>query len=289
VSRIIANGIDIHYWRVGSGPDVVMLHGLTGNLAIWHLKLVPMLRKHFRTTTYDLRGHGRTEMPPTGYTTGDMAEDLRGLMDALEIEEAYLLGHSLGADTSLHFALRYPHRVKKMVLLEAGIPALVSQRKDADWEGWSYWAALLEEFSGIPVPPEKRNDIRYMVRQTLEVPIVYGPAAGLPRKKEPILRLLDDTTMVQDYEVVGDLTLENLATIPHPKLLIYDGQSPYLGTYHALRELLMNCQPILLPPSEHRHFSPLEQPEVLLGYILDFLEASPGDPADSSDDEGSAP
>jgi pimeloyl-ACP methyl ester carboxylesterase len=123
------------------------------------------------------------------------------------------------------------------------------------------------------MPREKWNDIDYMLRQSLEVPIVYGPARGLPRKKERILRLLDETTMVQDYEVVGDLTLENLAKIPHPILLVYDGLSPYMGTYDVLRDLLVNCTSVLLPPSEHRHFTPLEEPEVLVAHIRAFLRS----------------
>jgi len=245
--KLAVNGINFHYWQVGEGPDIIMLHGLTGNLAVWHLKMVPLLRNRFRLTTYDLRGHGHSDMPPTGYTTGDMAEDLRSIMDALGIERAHLVGHSLGADIALHCALRYPQRVGKLVLVEAGIPALINLRKREEWEGWAYWARMLEEFTGIKVPREKWHDINYMVRQSLEVPIIYGPARGLPRKKEPILRLLETTTVVKDYEVVGDLTLENLARIPHPKLLIYDSSSPYLGTYEVLRDRLANCTPVLLP------------------------------------------
>lgn len=273
MSKIFANGLNFHYWRVGEGPDVVMLHGLTGNLAVWHLKMVPMLRKEFRLTTYDLRGHGRSDMPTIGYTTADMAADLEGLLDALDMERVHLVGHSLGADISLHFSLLHPHRVGKIIAIEAALPVLVYLRKREDWEGWAYWAKMLEEFAGIKVPREKWTDVDYMLRQSLEVPIVYGPARGLPRKKEPVLRLLDTTTLVKDYEVVGDLTLENLATIPHPKLLIYDSGSSYLGTYHILRDLLTDCTPILLPPSEHRHFSPLEEPELLVEHIKAFLQS----------------
>jgi pimeloyl-ACP methyl ester carboxylesterase len=270
--HVLVNGISFHYLQVGSGPDLVMLHGLLGNLAIWHLRMAPLLRDNFRLTTYDLRGHGRSDVPPSGYTTGDMANDLRNLMDALHIERARLVGHSLGADIALHFALQSPERVESMVLIEAGIPALVNQRRHRDWEGWAYWARILEEFTGIPVPPEKRNDINYMIRQSLEVPIVFGPASGLPRKKDAVLRLLETTTLVKDYEVVGDLTLENLATIPHPKLLIYDGSSPYLATYHVLRDILVNCQTALLPASKHQHFGPLESPELLVRHINEFFQ-----------------
>ncbi len=270
--KVLVNGINFHYWRVGEGPDIVMLHGLSGNLAVWHLEMVPMLRKNFRITTYDLRGHGHTDISPTGYTTRDMAEDLLGILDALKIERAILVGHSLGADISLHIALLYPERVEKIVLIEAGIPALANIRKREDWKGWEYWAKAIEEFTGIQVPREKWSDIDYMLRLSLKVPILYGPARGLPRKENGLRKLLD-TTLVKDYEVVGEMTLENLPKIPHPKLLVYDATSPYIGTFHVLRDLLVNCTPILLPSSEHRHFSPLEMPEFLVKHIKSFLNS----------------
>src|SRR5271157_1556886 len=103
----LRSGLKIHYQRVGQGPDLVMIHGLTGNLAVWHLKIVPLLMDHFRILTYDLRGHGYSDMPPTGYTASDMAADLEQLMDALGVEQADLVGHSFGADTALYVAFRY--------------------------------------------------------------------------------------------------------------------------------------------------------------------------------------
>src|SRR3954451_2937704 len=75
--KILANGLNLHYLQVGSGPHVIMVHGLTGNLAVWHFTAIPALRERYRITTFDLRGHGRSDMPPTGYTTRAMAEDLR--------------------------------------------------------------------------------------------------------------------------------------------------------------------------------------------------------------------
>src|ERR1700760_1964235 len=118
---LLKNGLTLHYQRTGKGPDVVMIHGLTGNLAVWHLKIIPMLMDRFRTLSYDLRGHGYSDMPPSGYSADDMAGDLEGLLDALEIRDAYLVGHSFGADIALYFALLYPERVRKVVAIEAAI------------------------------------------------------------------------------------------------------------------------------------------------------------------------
>jgi len=280
--KVLTNGIKIHYWQVGEGrDDMVMLHGLTGNLAVWHLKLVPEFRQEYRLTTYDLRGHGRSDMPSTGYTTRHMADDLLGLMDALGIERAHLFGHSLGADISLHFALLYPERVGKVIALEAGTAALVHLRKRKDWPGWSDWAKALERYGGVRVPREKWHDIDYMLRQSLSVPIVFGLARGLPRKGDKLLKLLDTTTIVQEYQDTAGMTVDALAQLNNPVLLMYGASSSYLGTYEMLRRVLPNCKTVLL--ENCGHFGPLEQPEMLVDHMRSFLQgdAVPEVPAES--------
>jgi pimeloyl-ACP methyl ester carboxylesterase len=268
---INANDIKLHYLQSGSGPDLLMLHGFSGNLAVWHLRMVPLLQDNFRVTTFDLRGHGHSSMPPSGYTTRDMAHDLLALMNELKIEQADLVGHSYGADIALHFSLLFPHRARKLVLIEPGIPALVNDRSHADWDGWAYWAEVIERLSGEPVPRERWNDIGYMLRRSIEIPIVYGPARGLPRRKDRVIKLMETTTLLADYQVVNELTLENLATIPHPKLLIYDGESAWLSTFRVLRDVLKNCKSVILPGSELRHFAPLDAPELLVDHLNEFL------------------
>lgn len=269
---ISANGVEFHYIQAGSGPDLVLLHGLSGNLAVWHLRMVPLLSDEFRLTTYDLRGHGNSSMPPTGYSTKDMSQDLLALLDGLRIERPILLGHSYGADIILHFGLLHPERVSKMVLIEPGLPALLSDRSDPNWDGWKYWSDLLERLTGVPVPMEHRSDLSYLVRRSVELPIVFGPLKGLPRRKDRTLRLMDTTTMVSDYEKVDELTVENLKTIPHPKLLMYDSGSAWLSTFTVLREILQNCTPALLPPSDElRHFSPLAAPDQLVERLREFI------------------
>lgn len=272
MSKIQVNGINMHYWQVGSGPDLVMLHGLGGNMAVWHLKLLPLLRRYFRITTYDLRGHGRTDVTPTGYSTGALARDLHGLLDALGIERANLVGHSLGADVVLHFGLLFPRRVAKMVVIEAGLPVLIKMYREDDWNGWSYWAELLERFTGVVVPPERRTDVDYLLDLSLNVPIQFGPAKGQPRKRDALMNLLKSTTAVQDYSVIGEMTVENLPLITPETLLIYEAQSPYMRSYAVLCEALPNCSSVLLPDSNFKHFSPLEHGELIATHLKSFLQ-----------------
>src|SRR3954470_9074424 len=101
---LIRSGIRIHYQQIGDGPDVVMVHGITGNLAVWHLHLVPALSDCFRVLTYDLRGHGHSDVPPRDYSPDAMADDLLELLDVLEIECPAIVGHSYGADIGLYLA-----------------------------------------------------------------------------------------------------------------------------------------------------------------------------------------
>jgi pimeloyl-ACP methyl ester carboxylesterase len=138
---------------------------------------------------------------PSGYTTVDMAEDLTQLLDALGVGSCAVVGHSYGADVALAFALRHPERVQQAVAVEAGLAALIQLRKREDWEGWAYWARVLEQF-GFPVPPEKQSDLDYMLRASLQVPKLFGPAIGHSRNQAPLLRLLE-TTLVKDYEVTA--------------------------------------------------------------------------------------
>jgi pimeloyl-ACP methyl ester carboxylesterase len=268
---VFANGVNLHYWQVGEGPDLVMLHGLGGNLAVWHFAIVAKLRHQYRITTYDLRGHGRSDMPATGYNTQNMARDLLEFLDALKIERAHLLGHSFGADIALHFSLLYPERVERLIVVEAMLPVMLRQYKRDDWAGWAYWAQMLERIAGIRVPPEKWQDIPYMMDHSLQVPVLFGPFRGRARNKAPITRLLTETTIVQDFDAVDELTLENLRRVTPPTLLIYEEDSPFMETYEALRARLPDATPALLAVGDLKHFSPLEQPDLILEHTRAFL------------------
>jgi hypothetical protein len=59
--------------------------------------------------------------------------------------------------------------------------------------------------------------------------------------------------------------------VPHPKMLIYDGGSAWLSTFHVLKDLLQDCEPVLLPTTELRHFAPLDAPELLFDLLNKFL------------------
>jgi pimeloyl-ACP methyl ester carboxylesterase len=263
----LRSGIRIHYQQVGDGPDLVMVHGISGNLAVWHLRLVPALSERFRVLTYDLRGHGHSDAPPTGYSPDAMATDLLELLDALGIERPLVVGHSYGADIALYHAANHPERVREVVAIESALPALEPVRRDETWVGWSYWVAALEG-AGHTVPPDRRSNLRYLMRATIDLPKQWGPLKGLPRRPEPLLRLLDETTLPDDYRRVGTLPLERIPAIQTPVVLLYAERSAFIDTFDYLRTHLPQVDAILMPPTEWGHFGPLEQPDVVIDHLL---------------------
>lgn len=103
-------------------PVVVFLHGLVvDNLSSFYCPLaVPVARAGHRSVLYDLRGHGRSERPPTGYDTGTAVRDLFALLGALGLgrRPVHLVGNSYGATLALHAALARPDLVAGLTLLE---------------------------------------------------------------------------------------------------------------------------------------------------------------------------
>jgi pimeloyl-ACP methyl ester carboxylesterase len=148
---------------------------------------------------------------------------------------------------------------------------MVHLRNRDDWEGWDHWVDVLGR-SGHTVPPDRRSDVAYLLRASLELPKKWGPLNGLPRNPKPFLRLIEETTAPSDYEHVGSLTLEQIANLETPVILMYTAGSAFLGTHDYLLEHLPRVRSILLPDTEWGHFGPLEQPDIVAGHILAALE-----------------
>lgn len=118
MERLTIEGLPIRYADRGEGTAVVLLHGFVGSADYWE-RIVPLLEGHFRCIVPDLLGHGQSEAPPGPYTIEQMADGVADLLDALGIEQAVLLGHSMGGYTALSFAERYPNRLSAFGLIHS--------------------------------------------------------------------------------------------------------------------------------------------------------------------------
>lgn len=127
------NGITIHYKKFGTGkPVLILLHGIGSNLFSWE-KIIPVLSEQFTIIAYDWVGFGLTTRPKPGtwttdnpYGTSGQVNTLIGLMDALAVEKAVLVGHSFGGSIAGETALLHPDRVTGLILVD---PALKIKRR----------------------------------------------------------------------------------------------------------------------------------------------------------------
>lgn len=102
----------------GSGPPILLLHGLTGRSTGWR-EVAVRLHPKFRPVAMDLRGHGGSGRPDSGYDMQTLAGDALRVLDALGIERVHLIGHSLGGRIAFAFAAAFPQRVERLVIEEA--------------------------------------------------------------------------------------------------------------------------------------------------------------------------
>jgi non-heme chloroperoxidase len=111
-------GVEIHYKIDGVGEPIILIHGSVVDLRYWK-EQVSVLSKHFQVITYSRRYNypNDNEMQPNHSAIVE-ARDLLGLMDELNIQKAYILGHSYGAYTALLFAIEHPERINKLILAE---------------------------------------------------------------------------------------------------------------------------------------------------------------------------
>jgi pimeloyl-ACP methyl ester carboxylesterase len=114
--KIKVNEINIYYEIHGDGYPLVMIMGFTGTANFWSPFLIDGVSKHFKTIIFDNRGAGRTDKPDEDYSIKMIADDTVGLMDALNIEKAHILGLSMGGMIAQELVLNHPEKVEKLIL-----------------------------------------------------------------------------------------------------------------------------------------------------------------------------
>jgi pimeloyl-ACP methyl ester carboxylesterase len=271
--KVLVNQLAIHYQQHGEGPDVILVHGVTGNLSLWFMHILPALARKYRVTAYDLRGHGYSDRPPSGYTSDDMVKDLEGLVDHLKIERAFIVGHSFGGALALHFASLCPRQTAGVVVLDAGIPALLHLRRlstsgEDKWQGWDLYKDDLDRL-GVHTEEELVN-VENAVRKSFYVPVQHGLRIGGNRQSDRLTRLIEETTILKEFRLVRDLTEEKISRIPCPTLGIYGSLSPYRAIGERLKEIMPDCKFLSVPG--HGHFYPMKSPDILLELLDTFFQ-----------------
>ena len=247
----------------GTGPAVILLHGVGLRRRIWDGQ-VAALREHFTAITYDLLGHGESPQIAPGASLDDFAGQLAEVMDELELATASVVGFSFGGLISQRFAVRYPERLDKLVLMSSvynrtdeervGVSARYNQART---EGTASIidAAINRWFSAeyIAAHPEVIADIR----------------RGLESNHAPSFLVAYDLFCNSEPQLAG-----GLKTVKCPTLAMTGeldtGSTPAM-VERMVRDL-ENGQSAIIPGG--RHMMPMEMADEVNEVLLPFLSAT---------------
>ena len=261
--KIKANGIEINYEKEGSGPVVAMSHSLGCNLHMWD-EQAKALASRYTVLRFDTRGHGQTSAPAGAYSLGQMADDLKGLLDGLGIKETHFVGLSMGGMIGQTFALKHPAMVKSLVLCDtssrypaAAAPIWEERIKTVGAKGMEpLVAGTLERWFTAPFRARRRDVMERvggMIRSTPPAGYI-GCCHAIPkidvtdRLKElhcPALVIVGEEDLGTPVEMARDIH----AALPGAQLAILRSAS---------------------------HLSNVEQPEEFTRVLLGFLDKASG-------------
>lgn len=124
------NGINLFYEEFGQGLPLVFVHEFAGDYRSWKLQQ-SFFSRRYRTIAYNARGYPPSNVPEDvkAYSQDQAVDDIRGLLDALKIPKAHVVGLSMGGYATLHFAIRYPERALSVVVAGAGYGSVASERE----------------------------------------------------------------------------------------------------------------------------------------------------------------
>jgi pimeloyl-ACP methyl ester carboxylesterase len=252
------NGARLYYEAMGKGPAVVLVHGGLVDSRMWDAQMKP-LSKHFRVVRFDIRGYGRSPAPTGEYYP---LEDVRALLDYLKIEKATFVGLSLGGILSADFALEYPVRVERLVLVGSGLRGDKQPRNEQTTRAYQIGA--------------KEGTEKYF-----EAFMQTDMLAGLrdrPKAREAMHRMMVDNFKAAEYIYKGwpqspePPTAERLAQIKQPTLVVIgslDGRN-LQNIADTLSTKIPNARKVIIPNASHH--PPVETPKEFNRVLLDYLK-----------------
>jgi len=263
--KVQSNGIKLYYETQGDGQPLVLISGLGYSSWQWH-RMVPFLTEHFQVIIFDNRGVGQSDKPAGLYTAEMLAADTVGLLDALGIEKAIIMGHSMGGFIAQALVFDFPQRVKKLILCSTnfGGPHHVPVTTDAMKILTDVTSDALTRFkNGLVVstapgwaeknPAMVEEWIRWRVANPIE-PVHYQAQLAIG------LGLLPEAAAFEN----------KLPNISVPTLILFGVHDKVVPPANAdlLAKQITGSQIRIFPDAGH--FFPIEIPEVASKAVVEF-------------------
>lgn len=255
--------------------DLVMVHGLATNFSFWYLPHAVTFSKRFRVTLYDLRGHGRSGMPETGYSPTNMATDLEKLLDHFDIQRAHFVAHSFGGLVTLNLARYNPERFASLILADTSIPSILLPHEFRKWPMGKKIRKMLKRY-GIDFNIEAHaetphlgyrlfNAMADLQARNIGIPAdlsaLLGPFAERHnvRTTQKWLQLIETTRA--RYELTGGnhLSSDCLMQMKIPTLAMYGELSHAMVTGEKLQHIWPHAY--FRKISHAGHFFPVTRPD----------------------------
>ena len=281
----LINGVRLNHVQMAppdaGGPheDLVMVHGLATNMAFWYFHYAAVFAMRYRVTVFDLRGHGRSEMPPGGYLPQNMARDLEGLLDHLGISRAHFLVHSFGGVIALNLASVAPERVASLVLADTNISAA----RGAAAQAWDHGAGMQHLLDEAGLKLDTRDpyfgyrlltEVARMQVRNEPVPSALGRlvgplvASGGSKTAAQWLRLMDSTSAEHELTSDDGLSLEVLRRMTFPIMAMYGDHSQARLTGEELLRVWPHAE--FRRVREAGHFFPSSRPAEVIRACSQF-------------------
>jgi pimeloyl-ACP methyl ester carboxylesterase len=253
---VAVNGYKTRFIVKGSGFPVILIHGLGGSLETWRNNF-GFLAERFKVYAFDMLGFGLADKPKIQYRIGVFTGFLKGFLDAVGVEKAYIVGNSLGGLISLWFAVHHQNRLEKLVVesaagLEVGARYVI-KRFMGEW--WTM-ENLKRFYQFVYGDPSKVSEeilaLRLEMFSSLEAQHAYKSTLNMPREWETLP--------------------EKLASLETPTLIVWGAQDKLIPVKHAhqLHKLIKNSKLVIL--EDAGHVAHAEKPQEFNKAVAGFLE-----------------
>ncbi|HEX2062147.1 MAG TPA: alpha/beta hydrolase [Thermoanaerobaculia bacterium] len=237
----LESGVTVRYVEAGprDAPPLLLLHGLGDTSRSWS-PILPELAKTHRVYAFDQRGHGATSAPRCCYALSNLAWDAIAFMDAMKIERAAVVGHSMGSFVAQHLAAHHPERVQKLVLIGSSDTTVGSETVAWLWEQARTFdrgisTEFVEQWQSNPLPVDAEF-IALVKKETFAVrPHVWRGVARtlMTEDQRPFVRAIRQPTLIlwgehdQAFPAANQQRLQD--ALPHATFQRYDkaGHNPH--------------------------------------------------------------
>ncbi|WP_226584491.1 alpha/beta fold hydrolase [Acuticoccus sediminis] len=273
------NGVRLHYVRAGTGDPLVLLHGWPQSWREWR-HVIPALASRFTVIAPDLRGFGDSDKPSGGYDKRTVAQDIYELVRQLGFGEINLVGHDIGMMVAYDYAASHPAEVRRLAVLEAGLPGLGLEALQDAATYPQFWHFGFFKAPGVAealIAGREKMFLTYFIRH-----LAYDTSAvtddDLGEYAQRLAAPGGLRGSFEHYRAFAADAVRNRelaqSKLPMPVLAIGGDHSMRDMVADIMRALADNVRPAVIERSGH--WIPEEQPEQLLKAMTDFFTESSG-------------